>query len=289
MLFHWVKHCTATLIALWLSAPVALAMEASPHTISPDQLFSFAVVPQYTPQKVRQIWQPILTAVEHASGIRLKLIVPPNIQSFEHDLYAGKYDFAYMNPYHLLIAHRQQDYRPILANAHRTLRGIIVVSKRGGIKRLSELSGLRMAFPAPDAFAASMLIRSELKLQYHISVIPWYVVNHSSVFMDVALGLAPAGGGVYATLQQQPRQIRQRLRVLYETPPMPTHPIAVDGHRVPPSVVHRVTDAFLGLKATREGRHLLAAVPFVEIEKTSYDRYRPLEALDLNQFVGKGH
>ncbi|AOU97496.1 hypothetical protein BI364_05475 [Acidihalobacter yilgarnensis] len=216
--------------------------------------------------------------------MRLKLVVPKNIPSFERALYAGHYDFAYMNPYHLLVAHRREGYRPLVADVSRQMHGIVVVRKSGPIHSVEALAGRRMAFPAPNAYAATLLVRAQLYRQFGVSVDPWYVVNHTSVYLDVALGLAPAGGGIITTLRLQPKAVQERLRIIYRTPGAPTHPIAVNP-RVPEAVIRRITQALLDLDDSVEGRRLLGAVPIGHIGRVEYSRYKPLETLNLPQYV----
>lgn len=268
---------------LSLSLPVAATETPAPDLTPP--VYSFAVVPQFTPIKTEQIWRPILKTIEESSGIRLDLVVPTSIPAFEHALYEGKYDFAYMNPYHLLVAHAKQGYRPLLADISRQMHGIVVVRKHGPIDSIEALAGRRMAFPAPNAFAASLLVRAGLRREFKISVTPWYVVNHSSVYLDVAIGLVPAGGGVLSTLRKQPETIQNRLRILYRTPGTPTHPIAVNPRLVPEEATRRVVQAFLQLTHSASGRRLLAAIPIYQIGRVEYSRYKPLERLELGKFA----
>lgn len=278
------RVCLAGWVLLTLPVATATAAQNS-HTDTSQLSYSFAVVPQFTPLKTEQIWRPILKAVEVASGVRLNLVVPTSIPAFEHALYAGKYDFAYMNPYHLLVAHAKQGYRPLLADISRQMHGIVVVRKRGSVDSVSALAGRRMAFPAPNAFAASLLVRAELEREFKIAVSPWYVVNHSSVYLDVALGLVPAGGGVLSTLRTEPEAIQNRLRIIYRTPGTPTHPIAVNPQLVSEKTTHRITLAFLQLMDSASGRRLLAAVPINQIGQVKYSRYKPLERLGLGKYA----
>lgn len=272
----------AALAGLWTTP--AHADEGHPPDGPAPPVYSFAVVPQFTPERIQRTWRPLLAAVEQRSGVHLRLEVPRNIPEFERHLYAGAYDFAYMNPYHLIVAHRLQGYRPLVADISRRMHGIVVVRRNGPIDSIEALADRRMAFPAPHAFAATLLVRAQLHRRFGITVRPWYVVNHSSVYLDVALGLAPAGGGVLATLQLQPETVQQRLRVLYRTPGAPTHPIAVSPH-VPEPVVRRVTQALLDLANSAEGQALLAAVPIRQVGRVEFSRYKPLESLGLDAYA----
>jgi hypothetical protein len=62
------------------------------------------------------------------------------------------------------------------------------------IQTVAALNGKTVVFPAPNAFAASLLIRAHLAGQ-GIRIEPKYVQTHGSVYRAVALGDASAGGG----------------------------------------------------------------------------------------------
>ncbi|MGE5505191.1 MAG: PhnD/SsuA/transferrin family substrate-binding protein, partial [Actinomycetota bacterium] len=75
--------------------------------------YSFAVVPQFEPRKLFEIWKPILDAVSARAGVELRLTTTMTVHDFEHNLSAGNYDFAYTNPYQVLKERTGQgDQRP---------------------------------------------------------------------------------------------------------------------------------------------------------------------------------
>ncbi|MCB1851669.1 MAG: phosphate/phosphite/phosphonate ABC transporter substrate-binding protein [Gammaproteobacteria bacterium] len=245
--------------------------------------YGFGVVPQFSALEIVAIWRPILNELEHMTGLRFRLSGSDSIPAFEKEFTAGRFDFVYMNPYHFVHAQRSQGYRPLVRDVGRTLFGILVVARESQVDSIDQLHGQVVAFPSPNALGASLLPRAQF-LREKIEIKPLYVRSHSSVYLNVALGKAVAGGGVQKTLEQQPQQIQDALRVIYRTQEVVSHPIAVHP-RVPEELKERVTTALLALGQTGSGREMLAKVPMERIGPASSDDYRALQALGLDHLV----
>lgn len=259
-------------------------------TSSPVQVWSaektiyrFGVVPQFEQRKLFRIWRPILNELEQRTGLNFKLVGSAKIPVFEQKFEQGDYDFAYMNPYHLLVAHECQGYEPLVRDGGRMLKGIMVVSKNSPIQSVQELSGKRVAFPSPNALGASLLMRAELTKLHDVEIIPHYVQTHSSVYLHVALAQTDAGGGVTATLNSQKPDIRQKLRIIYETRPMSPHPISAHP-RVPEADRLKVQQALLEMTQTENGAALLSKIPMRKAVKSSLEDYTPMSSWGLDEF-----
>jgi phosphonate transport system substrate-binding protein len=248
-----------------------------------DRAYTVGVVPQFEIRRIREIWAPILAAVADRTGIDLHLAGAPSIPRFEKAFTAGAFDFAYMNPYHLIVAHREQGYRPLVRDVDRTLYGIIVVRKDSPLQRVEALDGKTIAFPSPNALGAALIPRTEFARKFHINVTPRYVKSHTSVYLNVLTRQTDAGGGVQKTLEQQDPIVRDALRILYRTTEVAPHPLAVHP-RVEPSVREAVRSAFLALGAEEKGRALLADIPIRRIGPASPDDYAPLTEMGLDEF-----
>lgn len=266
----------ASLYALLLASA---AMSAEPLR-GKGKTYTFGVVPQFNAAQTVSIWRPLLSQVEEKTGLKFKLIGSDSIPDFEREFSSGRFDFVYMNPYHFIRAERSQGYIPLASDVDRKLYGILVVRKDSPIHTIQDLQGKVVAFPAPNALGASLMPRADLKDRFGIQVIPRYVRSHSSVYLNVVLGKADAGGGVQKTLEQQPELIKDSLRVLYRTQEVISHPIAAHPE-VPPEVRERVMQALLALGKTPRGRKALARVPIQEIGAVTADDYAPLVELGL--------
>ena len=251
--------------------------------VAAEAVYTLGVVPQFDPRRLSEIWQPIIDELKRQTGLRLVLRFSPSIPEFEKEFSRGEFDFAYMNPYHLIVAHRKQGYQPLLRDVGRQLYGIIVVRKESELQSIEELDGKKVAFPAPNALGAALIPRAEFANKFNISVDQVYARSHSSVYLNVILGVVDAGGGVQKTLMQQPPEIREQLRVLYKTTKVSPHPIAAH-KRVPEDVQQRVLVAFLNMGRSETGKQQLARIPIKEIGLASLEDYDPLCKMGLESF-----
>ena len=246
-------------------------------------VYRVGVVPQFGVPRILKIWKPILAAISQKTGLRFELHPSPSIPKFEKALDDGLFDFAYMNPFHLLVAHDRRGYIPLLRDTGRTLYGIIVVRKDSPLKNIRDLEGKTVAFPAPNALGASLMPRAEFANRYGINIKPMYVRSHTSVYMNVFLKQVVAGGGVRATFDKQDLRIVNGLKVFFETSRTAPHPIAAHP-RVPPGVRQKLVQAFMELGSSDQGARLLAQIPMRKIGLANLADYEPLRDLKLEEF-----
>lgn len=251
---------------------------------SAEPTFTVAVVPQFPPEQIFHDWTPVLNEVSQLTGLQLKLKTYASIPEFEADFLNGVPDFAYMNPYHAVMAKKAVGYTPLLRDDASRLTGILVVRKDSPITRVDQLNGATLAFPAPNAFGASLYMRALLTEEHHIQFKPEYVTTHSNVFRNVIIGRAQAGGAIRQTLEQETPELRAQLRVLYETPSAFPHPISAHP-RVPPQAREAFLKAFLKLGANPTFSEQLKAIQIATPAKADFKDYAPLEKLGLERFT----
>ncbi len=250
-----------------------------------SSLYSWSVVPQFSPVAVHRDWTPLLQELTRRTGYRFRLQPASGFDEFESSLFNGDYDFVYANPYQTLLARREQGYQPLVRDEQRRLTGILVVRKDSPYKTPRDLDGKTLAFAAPNAFAVSLYMRAMLRQKEGIDFTPLWTGTHSNAYRHVLLGMADASGGVYRTLDKEPEAVRSLLRVVYTLPSTITH--AVSAHpRVPEAVRQEVQLTLLELARSREGRALLEGVFLPQPVAADFERdYRPLEQLRLDDFV----
>jgi phosphonate transport system substrate-binding protein len=243
------------------------------------------IVPQLTASQIYTRWGPLLDQIGKNTEQCFDLIVPVSIPQFEADLANGRPDFVFMNPYHMAMKWRNHQYVPLVASSE-PIFGLITVRRDGKQSSLKDLSGSKIGFPAPNAFAASLLIRSMLATN-GIAFEPDYLKTHSNVYRSVARGDVTAGGGIHATLSAEPPELQDELRILMETKRYTAHPFSASA-RVPVVIQKRVQTAFLNLAKTNEGAELLNRIQLAKpMEVTYKDNYQALEALKLEKYVVK--
>lgn len=243
--------------------------------------YTFGVVPQQSASKLTKIWAPILNRIEKDTGIRLVLKTAPNIPEFEHRVSQLQYDFAYMNPYHFTVFNDNQGYQALAKAKDKKIKGIIVVRRDAPIVYLEELEGNELAFPAPAAFAASVLPRATLT-KMNIGFTAKYVQTHDSVYINVAQSRFEAGGGIMRTYKSMPNETKDQLRVLWTSPGYTPHAIATRPY-LDENIRTTVSQALVSLDQSAEGKEVLSALRikgFVPAENSDWDDVRGL-GLDL--------
>lgn len=248
------------------------------------QTLTISIVPQFSARQVFADWTPLLKLVGAKASVEFKLSFYDSIPLFEAGFQRGEPDLAYMNPYHVVMAKKAAGYEPLIRDDAARLSGILVVRKDAGIESLAQLNGKKLAFPAPNAFGASLYMRALLTREAKINFTPVYVKTHPNVYRHVLLGQADAGGGVNRTLNDERDEVKSQLKVLYTTPPVFSHPLAVHP-RVQPDVAQRIRSAFLELSESPEHKDLFKAVLIPKPVKSSYAEYISLDALKLESFV----
>lgn len=196
---------------------------------------TLGVVPQQSAKKMVERWQPLIQYISEYSGLNIEFQTAKDIPTFENNLAEGKYDIAYMNPYHFVAFSDAVGYKALARQKNKAIKGIIVTRKDSDITSLEDLNGTEMAFPAPAAFAATIITQAELRKR-NISFIPRYVKSHDSVYLAVKKGFFQSGGGILRTLDAVPDDVNEALTVLWEsngyTPhALATHPNMAQNHR----------------------------------------------------------
>lgn len=262
-------------------AALACSLHAS---AAPPATYTVSIVPQFSVQQLHAEWQPLLKRVGDEAGVRLELKLHSTIPAFESAFLHGEPDFIYGNPYHAVMARRAQGYIPLVRDAE-PLTGILVTAAQGPVKTLQDLDGKTLAFPAPNAFGASLYMRALLIEEAKVRIEPAYVKTHGNVYRLVALREYAAGGTVNQAFDDQPADLRAQLRVLYQTPGAAPHPLAAHP-RVPQAQRKRVTAAFLKLADDEAGRALLKDARMPRPVEADYARdYLPLEKLRLDKYL----
>lgn len=244
-----------------------------------QQTLTFAVVPQQSATQLAEAWTPVLAWLSQTSGLRLQFVTAPDVPSFEQRLSASEYDLAYMNPYHYTVFSAHPGYRAVSRAKGERIKGVVVVQKDSPIKSLSDLSGKTLAFPTPAAFAASLLVQAELRGR-GIVFTPKIVNSHNSVYRSVAKGIFPAGGGIPRTLELLDDNVRNDLRVLWETREFTTHAIA-SRPGLDAAVLARLWRAMRDMGLDPRGQELLKGIGFTGFEQARDEDWNDVRSLKI--------
>ena len=103
------------LLSFYFGLYLIFGLLASGLTMAADEAakpYSVYIVPQLTPVATHKAWAPVLEKLAAATGLEFELNVEPSIPAFEQAIASGTPDFAYMNPYHIIVAKRDNGYIP---------------------------------------------------------------------------------------------------------------------------------------------------------------------------------
>jgi PAS domain S-box-containing protein len=154
-----VSNCVFVIIACSFIAGIA-SMPSVQGASDGRPTLTFGVVPQLSATKLAGKWTPILQRLGDKTGYTIRFRTAPDIPAFEQRLATGEYDMAYMNPYHYTVFHESPGYVAFAKEKDKRIKGIMVVRKDSSYCELNELANQTLAFPAPAAFAASVLTRA---------------------------------------------------------------------------------------------------------------------------------
>ena len=246
--------------------------------------YILARAPQQSPTTLYKVWSPFASYLSKETGVNIQLKVYASRKEFEEALIKGEPDFVYMNPYYHTISKKKQGYVSLVRSDAKMLKGILVVRRDNPVKSIHDLEHKKLAFPSPNALSASLYPRALLFEQHGVKVEPIYVGTHDNVYRHVFLGKAVAGGGVMRTFLQESPELRDQLRIIYETPGLAPHPLSAHP-RVPGALRSRITSATLKLQESEEGRHLLKSLKLQKPVAADFSRdYQVLESLGLHQY-----
>ena len=266
---------------LLLAFGLLLSKQASLYA-GEQPVLVFGVVPQQAAVELARQWGQFLTYLGEKTGLSLVFETAPDIPAFEERLAAGRYDIAYCNPADYVQRSSLPGYRAFAREAGVLLQGLVVVPRDSPVTRLDELAGATLAFPAPLAFAATLLPLAHFKAR-GIGVTPSYVATHDSVYMAVARGYFPGGGGIRRTFTNSSQEMRQALRIIWESPPYTPHPLAAHP-RVSAEAVARLRAALVAMGNDEAGQAVLARMHFSGFEAgvdADWDDVRQLFGLPL--------
>lgn len=245
-----------------------------------EQVLTFGVVPQQAAKKLAKKWGPLFQYLGEKSGVTIRFKTAPNIPEFERRLSQGEYDLAYMNPYHYTVFGDNPGYQAFAKQKNKRIKGIMVARKDTPLKDLQGLNGSKLAFPAPAAFAASILTRAHLK-EIGVDFTPKYVKSHDSVYRAVAKGIFPSGGGVVRTFKNTEPEIRDQLQIFWTSKTFTPHAFAAHP-RVDAAIVGKLQETLVEANSDPAAAALIKAISFKGFEQASHSDWDDVRALKID-------
>lgn len=257
-----------------------LALLLPAGVFAEEQVLTFGVVPQQAAKKLAKKWGPLFRHISEKSGVTIRFKTAPNIPEFERRLSKGEYDLAYMNPYHYTVFGDEPGYRAFAKQKSKRIKGIMVARKDTKMEDLKALDGSKLAFPAPAAFAASILTRAHLK-EIGVDFTPKYVKSHDSVYRSVAKGLFPSGGGVVRTFRNAEPEIRDQLKIFWTSQTFTPHAFAAHP-KLEQSTVDKIQKVLIDMNSDPAAASLIKAINFKGFEHASHTDWDDVRSLKID-------
>ena len=245
----------------------------------------FGVVPQQSATKLAQNWIPLLNFISEKSGVTLKFATAQDIPTFEKRLADGVYDIAYMNPYHYVVLSEKVGFEALVHEKNKKMKGIIVTNKNSQIDKLEDLSQQTIAFPAPAAFAATLIPKANLNNK-NISFESQYVNSHDAVYRNIAEGRFIAGGGIMRTFNALPDQLKNELKIIWTSDGYTPHAIATFPH-VDDLIRQKLRDAFLAVDISVSSKTFLSPLGMQGFQQAEDDEWYDVRCLGIHLMLGQ--
>ena len=245
--------------------------------------YVFAIHPLHNPARLFEIYGPLIDYLNrNIPDAKFRLEASRNYEEFEKKLYARQPDFALPNPYQTLnslshgyhvIAKMGDDYK---------FTGVILVRRDSGIRKVTDLKGKKVSYPARTALAATMMPQYYFQthgLDVNRDIENLYVGSQESSIMNVYMGNVAAGATwplPWDAFQKEHPDKARELELKWETEPMINNGVVVRDD-VPEQLARHVAQLLDALHTHEEGKAMLARMPLSRFELADDKRYRVIE------------
>ena len=245
--------------------------------------YVFAIHPLHNPARLFEIYGPLIDYLNrNIPDAKFRLEASRNYEEFEKKLYARQPDFALPNPYQTLnslnhgyhvIAKMGDDYK---------FTGVILVRRDSGIKKVTDLKGKKVSYPARTALAATMMPQYYFQthgLDVNHDIENLYVGSQESSIMNVYMGNVAAGVTwplPWEAFQKEHPEMARELELKWETEPLINNGV-VARDDVPEQLARQVAQLLDTLHTNDEGKAMLARMPLSRFELADDKRFRVIE------------
>lgn len=250
---------------------------------STKPIMRFAVHPLHNPERLQEVFGPLVNYLNaHINEVQFQLEGSVNYPAFEEKIKKREVEFALPNPYQTLIA-AQHGYKIFakMGDDH-NFRGIILVRKDSKIKKIADLKGKTISYPAATALAATMMPQYFLK-NHGVNVMKEvkniYVGTQESAILNVYLKTSDAGvtwPPPWKAFAAKNPKIADELEIKWRTETLPNNGL-VARNDVPPELVEKVKKIFSELNQHPEGKAILKEIGLSHFESANEQTYESVK------------
>lgn len=247
-----------------------------------ERTYVLGVHPLHNPERLFEIFNPLAVYLgQKIPGTSFKIEASRSYAAYDKKLYAGKFDFSLPNPFQTVNS-LKHGYRVFgKMGDDQNFRGIILVRKDSGIKKMSDLKGKAVSFPAPTALAATMMPqfymqKNGLEVMKDIEV--RYVGSQESSIMNAYLGNTAAGvtwPPPWNLLSEERPELKAEMYPIWETDPLPNNGLVVRDD-ISPELVAKVSKVIFSLHEDKAGQAILSSMGLSTFEAANNETYQPV-------------
>lgn len=246
--------------------------------------YIFAVHPLHNPQKLHETYAPLVDYINARlgfPGVSLRLEASRSYAAFNARLAEGHFHFALPNPYQTILS-QDHGYRIFgKMDNDEEFRGILLLRKDSPIRKVTDLKGKTVSYPAPTALAATMLPQMFLQ-ENGVDVLRdienLYAGSQESSILSVYLGTSAAAATwplPWRTFQKERPEIARQLYVKWQTDTLPSNGLVVR-RDVPEDVAAKVSALLFALQGSAEGQNILRRIPLSRFAPADNATYAPV-------------
>ena len=218
--------------------PVREAQKIFPDPASESQAqdnstITIGFYPRSDVDSTLQSFQPLIEYLKKETGLNYKLAFSPNYLDVGNQLLEGNYKLSILTPVALVMTENKSNI-PLLPLLQRTIAGkttysgVIVCKNDPKINKLEDLKGGVFAFTEPDSISGRLyplgiFKKNNIQLKSFFKK-TYYAGCPKSALSDVIAGRADACACTEHELDTlvTDAKVRQSLKILYSTPPIPS-------------------------------------------------------------------
>lgn len=247
-MFRHLRSC------LLIAASFAVAFHCQ-HAIAQSQAeYRFSPVNQYGINLTATYWNPILDYVSEKAGVKLVMKIGRTSADTTAYVLANEVDFVFSN--HMFSPEREKRGWKVFARRNSPpVAAELVVPAQSPIRELGQLAGKSVVYPGPEALIGYKLPQAEL-IRNDVKVDVVFAGNHDAALVQLFAGKAQAAGGNAQLIAGWATRENKNYRVIWKSAPVQDLAVMASS-KVPPDVVQRVRDAFIGMTTDPKGWSIL--------------------------------
>jgi phosphonate transport system substrate-binding protein len=276
----------ARVVALVLLAAVAGTSRAAAPEPQPDRL-RIGLIPEMNIFKQKARFKPLGEYLGRKLGVPVQFTILSRYGNIIDSFTADRMDGAFFGSFTGALAIEKLGVvpvaRPVNLDGASTYHAHIFVRRESPYQTVAELRGKRMAFvdratTAGYVFPLALLRERGIRGGRDFFGESWFTGSHDAAIHAVLDGKADAGAAkntVYDRLRAEDPRIDRELRILAESPPVPSNGLCVR-RGLPRALVEKLQRALLALDRDPEGLAVLKQFGALRFIETSSEDYRPV-------------